>query len=714
LHQSSVRALRIFVASSGYGLSAKVNANVMEANMRHLIPETELSQATELLRVRLDRRLVDAWIATHGDAGWLTALFDHLRTRKTPRLFFSPGNIQHIMRRGREIDPEAFARSQRIADEAVNGRVIAASNPLSDRFVTLDRETFDFTSYDHWDNEAIHGLNRLPWHAILARHYWLDQDPMYFNALMREWDYFISKVPPIDEKLLAQMRGIGPPRWGTHPPYYELDVFIRLSNWWWAYWLMLYADEMTPERNAVLLARCLQLFDRVAARGVRIQEHNFTSMQMESIYYWATALPEATGMDVWRHAARNNLEASMARAVAEDGSHWEQSLSYHAGCISWYGNSMLLARRNGQAFATEYADRLLKMGKFLDTLVLPDGNMPLLSDTDRESSWKGALGLLKCLFPEQRFQHHVSPTFGTLWVSDGYEWEPDDAPPAPAPVTVFPDAGLGVARNPDATADSMLILDNGPNAAGHAHMDNLTIHYEAFGQPVLVDPGRWVYSPDPDRNWVCSTHSHNTMFIEDEPITPGHMVEQSLIQTIIATDDPRLTGIEQHVDDGVAWLRTSFRGYSADPGAQMWRTVLFPVEEHTPWLVVIDQFSSSVPHTWTNSWLLPASEPVQHDNDTYAVTLENGLPLRFALASTGQLVLRDDAMFWCANYAEKLPARWLRFSSHEKKGQRAFVFVPGNTDKPAPTVSFRDGRVYFTIGDDSPGRRREIRDPLDF
>ena len=676
-----------------------MKVNGMGTGSQSLISETELAQAKDLLRTRLDRRLVDSWIDERGENDWLTALLEHLRTRETPHLFFSPGNIQHIARRCRELDPDAHARERRIANEALAGRVIAASNPLSDRFVTLDRETFDFTTYEHWDNEAIHGINRLPWHAALARQYWVDQDPVYFHGLMREWDWFSEKVPPPDEALLSQIRAIGPPRWGTHPPYYELDVFIRLSNWWWAYWLMVFAGEMTPERNAVLLARCLLLFDRVAARGVRIQEHNFTSMQMEAIYYWATALPEATGMNVWRHAARNNLEASMAKAVFADGSHWEQSPSYHRGCITWYGASVLLARRNGHAFAEEYTDRLLQMAEFLDALVTPDGNMPLLSDTDREGSWTGGLGIATCLFPDHRFRHAVRPTSATLWISDGFEW--DETPPQPvtSPVTIFPDAGLGVVRNVSQPSDAMLILDNGPNYAGHAHMDNLNVHFEALGQPVLVDPGRWVYSPDPDRNWVLNTHSHNTLFIEDEPIAPGQVLDQSLIQTIISTDDPRVSVIAQTVEGGIARLTTSFRGYTADPAAQVERTVLFPVEGDVPWLAVIDRFESSIPHIWTNAWLLPASDPVQGRNGDHEVTLENGIRLHVAAAASAELARRDDAMFWCPNYAEKDPARWLRFSSQETRGQRAFVFVPGASDGPSPTVALRDGEVRFTIGD---------------
>lgn len=658
--------------------------------------DDELAQAMELLRNRLDRRLVDSWIAARGEQDWPAALLDHLRTRETPRLLFSPGNAQHIIHRCRELDPDEFAWEQRIADEAVAGRVYAASNPYCDRFVELDRETFDFSRFDHWDRQALMGLNRHRWYSALARHYWVDQGSAYFDALMREWDFYAEKVAPPDETLLASIHSIGA---GPVPPYGELDVSCRLTNWWWAYWLMLHAEPMTPERNAVLLARCLQLFDRVAARGIRVQEHNFTSMQMEAIYFWATALPEATGMDVWRHAARNNLEASLRRAVAEDGSHWEQSIGYHQGGIRWYGASMLLARRNGRSFADGYAERLQRMGEFLDALITPDGNLPLLSDSDRVSIWKGTLAMVRCLFPEQRFRHDTRPSYYSLWVSDGFEWEAGETRLDTLATTVFPQAGLGVMRHRDDAQSSMVILDNGPNHAGHAHMDNLNVHFEASGRPVLVDPGRWIYVPGPDRSWVLDMCSHNTISIEDEPIAPGQPPERAAIQHIVTTDDARVSPIEHKQDHGIARLSTSFKGYTDDVDAQVQRTLWFPIEGQTPWLTILDQFESPTSHTWTSSWLLPSQQPVQARGRSYTALLENGLTLRFATASSEPLSLRDEEMFWCPNYAEKSPARWLRFSSQAATGQRAFVFAPGDADGTMPKVELNDTTMRVTIGE---------------
>ncbi len=421
-------------------------------------------------------------------------------------------------------------------------------------------------------------------------------------------------------------------------------------------------------------------------------------MQMESIYLWATALPEAIGMDVWRHAVRNFLEASLKRAVAEDGSHWEQSIGYHRGCIRWYGTPVLLARRNGEPFADEYVQRLHAMGEFLDSLVTPDGQTPLLSDSDRTPDWRGGLAMVKCLAPDARFDHAAAPRYYSLWASDGFEWPVDEPTHDFEPVRVFSDAGLAVLRHPKREKGAMLLLDNGPTLAGHAHLDNLNVQYEALGKPIIVDPGRWVYTKgDPDRHWVLQTHSHNCIHIEDTPIASGDVLEEALIQRVSATDDPRLSPIAHEQRGGVVKLQTAFRAYTADPQARVERTVWMPVQGEAMWFAVLDRIEAPTEHTWTNSWLLPAEAAIEQGSSAYAATLTHGLHLQFAAAGSETLQVRDDAKFWCPNYAEKSPARWVRFSSKCEQGWRAFVFVPGQAKGTSPDVAFDGKAVRITV-----------------
>lgn len=627
--------------------------------------QKEYPSAERLLKRRLDRDLAEK-LETQGD--FAGALLDHFLSRPEPPLLFNPENLPGIARLAEKHDPEEWAWEQEIAENAIEGRVYGASNAYCRRFLDLP-EDFDFSSHPHPDPQTIHGICRQRWFGSLARHYWRRREPRFFESLMQHWDFFTRQAPypEEEEKLLSAYHGLGqasPP-----PPWWQLDCYIRLKNWYWACWLSLYAEEMTPRRFAVLLARCLRLFDIVAARGIGRQEHNFTSMQMESLYLWAAALPEVTGMAVWKNAARANLESSLGRAVFEDGVQWEKSACYHRGCMRWYGTPYALGRKIGDPWPPRYGERLRKMADFLDAIVTPDGNTPLMSDSDRQPDWRPPMALMRSLFPDLKLCHPVRPAYYSLWATDGATWEDQKAKPAPA-VRIFPVGGVGVMRWPQV----MVILDNGPTNAGHSHFDNLTVHYEALGRPVLVDPGRHIYRRDADRDWVTKPQSHNLIMPEDEPLgTDDRGNDPALLP--VGPEDARLEPIRSEPGDSHLAFRTACRAYAADPTARAERIVASGRHHGAPWLLVVDRVEAARPHAWTNNWLLPTDRSAEREDGDLTIWLEEDLHLR--MLWVGDLEVRDEVRFWCPNYAEHEPARWLRFPGRPARHEtRAFAFLP--------------------------------------
>lgn len=657
----------------------------------------EFTDAVRFIRPRI----ADEALKVGDDDAFATALLDYLRKRQSPKLLFDldPAKLREIASLARTHDPKEHAWEKRIADEACQGRLNSASNPYCDRFDPVDRETFDFTTHECSDPQSIYGLCRMRWIASLARTYWNECDEEYFEGMLREWDFFARVTPIIDDAVIARVGILG--ELGTerfNPPFWCLDSYIRLTNWWWGFWLSLPAPHMTPRRAMVLLARCLRLFDLVAAHGIGLQEHNFTAMQMEAIYLWSQSLPELIGMNVWKQAARNHLHFSHERAVFADGVHWEKSISYHEGCIRWYGTSALLARRNGEPFQEPYEQRLRNMGRFADALVMPDGNSVLLSDSDRVAAWKPTHSLLYCFDPTLRFAHPTAPTYFSLWASNGQTWDRDEMAGELEPTAVFPNGGVGVASR----SDGALILDNGPTHAGHSHQDNLTVHFEAMGQPVLVDPGRWLYARDLDRNWVLHPVSHNTIYIEDEPYETDQRIGQGPFD-LMSPDDQRVGPMVSQQTDGIAMLRSSFRGHHIDRAAATTRTAWFALEGD-PWLVICDDIDSTTKHTWSNSWLLPAEVKTKSCGEgAWSATLSSGINLTFAVASNGPLRQREQAQFWCPNYGEKSPAQWLRFTGDATQSRRVFVFQPG--DAVPPSVSLDGDAIIVHVA----GRERRLK-----
>lgn len=209
-------------------------------------------------------------------------------------------------------------------------------------------------------------------------------------------------------------------------------------------------------------------------------------------------------MEIWRHHARNTLESSLDEAVWRDGTHWETSPSYHDGCVGWYGVPALLGNLRGEPFAPEYLRRLRAMADVIDGLQCPDGSTPPLSDSDRRPTGMQALAILRSMFPDLKSRRPLSPSYTSLWVSRGERWEPQSVAGARPRVVALPQGGYASATTSPSRRASHLILDNGPNDAGHAHWDNLAVYWEAFGRPALTDPGRYLYVTDDRRTWLVT------------------------------------------------------------------------------------------------------------------------------------------------------------------------------------------------------------------
>jgi hypothetical protein len=619
------------------------------------------------------------------------ALLAHLRSpTRAPRLY-TPASLKKTARLARTLDPDQHAWEKATADHALTRRVHAATDPYGENLIQLHK-SFDFFSTDYPDPQHAHGLNRCRWFASLARIYWETQNPAYLQSLLWHWDLYSSRVPDPTPDQGDTLFATGPGE-TQEPPFHQLNTFIRLTMWWHAFWPSIHAPQMDAKHAVVLLARSLRLFDLVLAHGVRKQEHNFTSMQMQGLYYWATSLPEFSNMRAIQNLSRNTLEFSLARAVFPDGAHWEQSISYHIGCVTWYGGPALLGKLTNHTWSSAYLDRLQKMGALVDALIEPDGLVFSTSDSDRKTSWQIALGALAQLFPDQPYQHTASAGFDTTWLTGARLKKSPPPIPQTSGFKYFPNANLAVAKDISPPATSMLLFDNGSSDANHAHLDNLSICWSPLGTQALADPGRWIYvADDPDRIWVKSMQAHNTIWIDptNEPLdAAGQRVAARM-----PPNDPRLSPIKTSHAQGLVTFESTFAGYIADRLAQATRQVIFPTAdqpENARWLLVIDRFSAPTAHRWVTSWLTPGAELVNLTDSGFSASLKAGLSINCQMASDHPISIESEPKFWTPNYAQKLPAQWTKCAATAVSGLRAFLFSAGTGAQPQTAIKLNKG-----------------------
>ncbi|TIQ00931.1 MAG: heparinase, partial [Mesorhizobium sp.] len=159
-------------------------------------------------------------------------------------------------------------------------------------------------------------------------------------------------------------------------------------------------------------------------------------------------------------------------------------------------------------------------------------------------------------------------------------------PSAPAPTSrglqTFTQGGLSVWRGEMNGRSIDLTFDHGPlgylSIAAHGHADALSLTLCVDGEPVLVDPGTWLYgSGGVWRDWFRSTPAHNTLNIEGK--------SQSIIAGMFNWSHKAAAALVES-EPGTHWkLRARHDGYTSRFGVVHQRTVMHQADG----IVVSDQ-----------------------------------------------------------------------------------------------------------------------------
>jgi hypothetical protein len=80
----------------------------------------------------------------------------------------------------------------------------------------------------------------------------------------------------------------------------------------------------------------------------------------------------------------------------------------------------------------------------------------------------------------------------------------------------FPYSGHYVMRSGWDRQARWLLFDAGPFGSGHQHEDKLHLIAYAYGRPLLVDAGNYMYDQSRWRRYVLSTRGHNTIRVNSE------------------------------------------------------------------------------------------------------------------------------------------------------------------------------------------------------
>ena len=354
-------------------------------------------------------------------------------------------------------------------------------------------------------------LNRHRQFALLAKSYFVTGTDDFFSELSDLFDDWNEQNP--------FMWG---PEWAS-----PMEESIRLINWLvTAAFLEAAGDGATDGLRRRLCAGAWVMAAHVRQHYSRHSSaNNHTIVEAAGVAVAATVFGERE----WLDEALALLEAEVAHQTYLDGVNKEQALHYQLFVMEALCLVSHVLRTIGKALPASLVGRLHSMARYARACSVGSGKYVEFGDDDE--------GVILCLGPEKPCYPDYVLALVTLELESDYRWVEDvrccetvgwlygkrrlqsaNALPLTqnASVESFSDGGVTIVRFDE--GHGVLAFDHGPlgfgRLAAHGHADALSVQLYVDGEPVLIDPGTFIYNGDRRmRDKFRSTCAHNTMCV---------------------------------------------------------------------------------------------------------------------------------------------------------------------------------------------------------
>ena len=359
-------------------------------------------------------------------------------------------------------------------------------------------------------------LSRFQHLPTLGKAYWYTGDGRYAAEFVAQVSHWIATNPP---------------RFGVNWAC-TMEIAIRAFNWLWGAAFFRDAPEATPafwrELARSLLAHGRYVLNNLERGADGITSNHYLA-DLAGLFGLGLGCPFFREAAAWRHLALAEVCREMERQVHPDGGDYESSIPYHRLVTEMFLAVAILCRRNGLGLPEGFLPRLERMLEFTLWYTKPDGLAPQVGDND-----DGRLHILAGYGSwDPRDHRHLLATGGeflgrddlraagaacpeeAVWLTG--RWRPE-GPRAGTPVPgsrAFPETGIALMRH----AGLYLLIACGAvgtrGIGNHKHNDVLSFELHADGEDLIVDPGSYLYTPEPAwRNRFRSTAAHNTVMVD--------------------------------------------------------------------------------------------------------------------------------------------------------------------------------------------------------
>jgi hypothetical protein len=392
----------------------------------------------------------------------------------------------------------------------------------------------DFKSGFRWDPRVfsarlrygdVRGADvKVPWELSRCQHfpalgkaYWFTGNDRYAAELVAQLTHWIAENP-------AQF-GVN---WSC-----TMDVAIRAFNWLWGYAFVHDAPEVTLAFRRALAGSLLahgRHIQRNLERGADGITSNHYLANLVGLMGLGFACPMFHEARMWKEFSLAETFREIERQVHPDGGDYESSIPYHRLVAEMFLAVAILCRRNGIALPEAFSQRLQRMLDFTLAYTKPNGLAPQVGDAD-----DGRLHILADYGRwDPRDHRHLLATGGAFFdradlyaaageqveeafwlVGDYRQADPGFVFPPPGS-RAFSDSGIFVMRE----GPLYVLISCGAvgtkSIGNHKHNDVLSFEFHVDGHDLIVDPGSYLYTPEPMwRDRFRSTAVHSTLMVDN-------------------------------------------------------------------------------------------------------------------------------------------------------------------------------------------------------
>jgi Heparinase II/III N-terminus/Heparinase II/III-like protein len=301
--------------------------------------------------------------------------------------------------------------------------------------------------------------------------------------------------------------------WIAHVPVDFLSSDVtgrRIQNWIFAHYYFVTecrAESVTPEFYRKYLTSIHEQASYL--RNNLTPARNHRTLELYTLFLVAVVFPELKEADHWLRFTIDELLKNAQSDLLDDGVHCELSTDYHHIVLRNFLAVKRLAVMNDVQLPSKLDECIKKALVFSVYVHKPDGTIPSLSDGDTGSflpllqQGYEFYGCEEMLYVASQGKAGVPPSYRSK---------------------AFPSGGYYILRSGwgddlDCYQDERyLVFDCGDLGAGnHGHLDLLSFEMAAYGQSLIVDPGRYTYDESGDTNWRIlfrGTSYHNTVLVD--------------------------------------------------------------------------------------------------------------------------------------------------------------------------------------------------------